>query len=636
MPTTQDRDQCINDVIEDYISSHKIKITDFIESAKKAQDIRIELTSMINDAINLANQVMSKERAIKYISSLPGYAVGKLLLATGDVKIVDIGSKDYDIVAKHYYKNESTGYNWKWAGTYEIIDKENTSYDNVVMKSLTMLTPNAITHDEKAMIRYIACNAERATINNDNKLVFFRNGVWNYRTKTLTAYDDPTYDNKYGDIIVTAKLPVYHPYGKGAVLAPDASGFIAEPNIYNETDGTFWRPSECFTSPFDMDTETGRASSTIMWQTAHFMIRHMNGDPGLYSFWVDADGKGHNGKSTAWEAMERLVKKARVKGDEDLRASGDTVIDCAIEDLDKDYIVAQNIKTAYAIVGQESNGSTQYIENCKTIKMLSRAQECTFREIRQQPFTFTFQGALIQQINKAPMFSEKTDSMFTHSVNIPFTNSFEKNARTYIKSDYILREETAEWISYHLTVEMDALDKYDENALKILEPFKREMMVEGTPTMQALDDIVPGLWMNFIPAELLYSLYERWCDKNGVKNTVSFKVFREDLEQYGLNNNNQVEYTKSYARTSLKDLEQAHPAMREFAHSNKRYMSEYARQSNSADMTSYAGHLNPNQFLDENKKGRLWTRGGLKRNVKWQDMLTTEPVAEIDEDAGEE
>lgn len=627
--SNDDRDMYVELCIEEYIKTHTIRIIDLIDSnAKTAQQIRIDLISKINEQLTLANQLRSKDCKIRMINSLPGYAVAKLLIATGDVKKLTLGASGYKIIARRYYKNADE---WKWAGTHEIINRGD--YDNSVMRAFSLMIPDASAHDENSLIRYIACHAPSVTMHTDNTLVYFRNGVWDYKTKTLTAYDAPDFDQKYGKTIALAKLPVYHPYGANAVLQADENGCILEPVIHNDNDGTDWRPSDCYTAPFDMTTDVGRASNLIMWQLTQFLIRHINGSPHLYHFWVDAGGKGHNGKSTLWEIMQRLVKMRLGPDDDDLRASGDTVIDCPIEDLEKDYLLSQNITTAYAIVGQESKGATNYIENCSLIKMLARAQEYTYRQIRQEPFSYRFEGALIQQINKAPMFSEKTDAMFSHSVNIPFVNSFD-DSRAYIKKDYILREDVAEWLAYHVTVEMDCLDAYDHEALKTLEPFKREMMCDGMSTMQALDEIVPGLKMNFIPTELLYDLYVRWCDKNGVtgRAVVSMKTFKDDLEQYGINNTQSVDYTKKYARTSVKDLEQEHPAMIDFGLSDRNRMTVYARQANHEDMINYKGHLDPKRFT-ESGKAKLWTKGGLKRNVKWQDIKTSEIVAEIDEDA---
>ena len=620
-----DRDMYVENVVNDYIKKNTIKLTDLIDNSNgNVSAIRAQITSEINETISLANELKPKSAKLATCKTIPGYAVAKILLATGDIKRLALGSTGYRIVAKRYIKTP-TG--WEWAGTYDVINEH--SDDNAVMRALSLLIPDASAHDERSLFRYLAAHADTVTMNCDNMLVFFRNGVFNYRDKTLTAYDDPSYDTKYSDIITLAKLPVFHPYGKGAILSVNSDGTVTEP-FFTHEDGTTWKPSDCYTDPFT-DDETGLACVEIIKDLIQFTIRHMNGNPHLYHFWVDAGGKGHNGKSTLWEMIQRLIKKPLERDDEDLRASGDTVINCAIEDLERDYVLAQNITTAYAIVGEESNAATSYIENCAMVKMLSRAQEFTYRQIRQEPFSFKFEGALVQQCNKAPLFAEKTDSMYTHSVNIPFSKSFGDD-RPYIKDDYINREEVAEWLAYLVTIEMPALTAYNPEALKALEPFKRQMLADSMSTMQALDEIIPGLRMNFMPSELLYDLYIRWCDRNGIQGraVVSMKVFRDDLEQYGINNNYACEYIKKPARSSAKDLTVKHPALIEFGDSNRNCLTQYAKINGNLGNT---GYLNADMFVDENRRGKLWAKGGLRRLTKWQDMEQTEIEAAYDEDA---
>lgn len=74
-----------------------------------------------------------------------------------------------------------------------------------------------------------------------------------YRTKSLTSYDDENFDRMYPDQITLGKLPVYHPYGPGAVLECDADRHVAEPVIVNPSDGYSWRPSQMLTDPFNDD-----------------------------------------------------------------------------------------------------------------------------------------------------------------------------------------------------------------------------------------------------------------------------------------------------------------------------------------------------------------------------------------------
>ncbi len=184
-------------------------------------------------------------------------------------------------------------------------------------------------------------------------------------------------------------------------------------------------------------------------------------------------------------------------GDEDLGNMSGRVIVAAVEDLSENYILAKDILTAYAIVGEESNGTVTYIDRAAIPKMLARKQELTFRNIYEKPFKFTFDGFLLQQSNKTPIFAEKNDSVISHTIVIPFEHTFPAG-RAYIKSDYVQRDIVASYYAYLLTVGMDPVDDYDEEALKILEPYKRNMLKESMTTFQFCDEALPGIQLPYL------------------------------------------------------------------------------------------------------------------------------------------
>ena len=135
---------------------------------------------------------------------------------------------------------------------------------------------------------------------------------------------------------------------------------------------------------------------------------------------------------------------------------------------------------------------------------------------------------------------KKNDSIISHTVVIRFERSFD-DSRPYIKSDYVLREEVAEWLAYKLTMDMPCYDAYDAKSLKALEPNKREMLTESMPSLRFLDEVVPSLKMRVMPLELLYEMYVRWCDVTGEREQ-SMRVLRDDLEQWANNNAYGVEF----------------------------------------------------------------------------------------------
>lgn len=289
--------------------------------------------------------------------------------------------------------------------------------------------------------------------------------------------------------------------------------------------------------------------------------------------------------------------------------------------------------SAYAIVGEESNGSVTYIDKCARAKMLSRAQEMTYRCIREAPFKFRFNGFLLQQSNRAPVFSEKNDSVVSHTVVIRFEKSFD-DSKPYIKSDYVQREEVAEWLAYHLTVEMACLDGYSRDELRVLEPNKRDMLAESIPSLRFLDEVIPGLHMEFMPLELLYAMYVIWCDMCGER-AVSERALRDDLQQYASHNNYGIRYvgTDERVRTRIPDLNESHPALSTYSESRRCGQNPFVLHDAwlRIDNKRLTDRLEPSMMTQDvggKTKGRIWRKGGLMRTIPWQQF----DVAEDDDD----
>lgn len=89
------RDTLIKQEVDDYVAHHEIRLTDLIDSdSDVAAEIRDELVSYINDRIHLENCTRPREEKLASLTSLTGYIVARLLLATGDVKKLKTSQKE--------------------------------------------------------------------------------------------------------------------------------------------------------------------------------------------------------------------------------------------------------------------------------------------------------------------------------------------------------------------------------------------------------------------------------------------------------------------------------------------------------------------------------------------------------------
>ena len=636
-PKDTNVESIIRDETGKYLAANRVSLPELMdETTGKADEIHDGLMYAFDNAIQMANAIRKKAKlpAVRMLSQLPGHVAAQVLLATGDVRVMQTGSSGYKLIVRRYYRNSSTNWEWKWAGFWEVVsDDEET---NPLWRVFRMLCPSNTSKDRKQFLSKL-WDAKSCLATQDKNLVYFRNGVWDYTTRSFTAYDDPNFDSRFPTQISLGKLPVYHPYGAGplgriAVIRPD--GTCEEPIFDDYGDGMPWKASQMLTDPFDMNTPEGKAAHLIILQAMQLFIRKRNSAFGHYHFWINAGGGGRNGKGMIWAQMKRMIEKPIDDGDEDLGDMSGRVIVAAVEDLSENYILAKDILTAYAVVGEESNGTVTYIDRAAIPKMLARKQELTFRNIYEKPFKFTFDGFLLQQSNKTPIFAEKNDSVISHTIVIPFEHTFPAG-RAYIKSDYVQRDIVASFYAYLLTVGMDPVDDYDEEALKVLEPYKRNMLKASMNTFQFCDEALPGIQLSIIPLELLYSLYTRWCAKNGVtgKAVVSFKTFQDDMEQYGLNNDHQVKFTRARMRVKPNELKRPCPAMHEWGRVFPLADSEFMYKKLDARK-----NFDPMYFLNEDmfktpdkSRMKLFNRGCLERDISYDNMHYDEYKEELED-----
>ena len=174
----------------------------------------------------LENQARPRNAKLKPPQALPGYIVARIIMRTGAIRLMQTGKSGHKIIAKQYHREADA---WKWSGTYNVVDEDdNTSQ---VYDDLPASLPE---RGQSRTSRRLSANCARRraySLQDDNMLIWFRNGVWDYRTMKLTDYDDEDFDAKYPTQISLGKLPVYHPEGPGAVLKKDASDIVAEPVI---------------------------------------------------------------------------------------------------------------------------------------------------------------------------------------------------------------------------------------------------------------------------------------------------------------------------------------------------------------------------------------------------------------------
>ncbi len=559
-----DREAVIRDVVNEYISQNRAKLIFPNLLANKGAicyQLRDEIMSEFKTNRSMMNGVQIKGAStISDYQSFPPFIVSLLLINTGEVKrLATVNGSGTKLIARHYFRNESTGWEYKWSGQWQLVDSSDNS--DMLSTIFYAMCPTARTRDFKEFVERLGL-APVVYLRKDKSLTFWRNGVYDMANQQFMAYDDPAYEDTYGKYVTLRKNHTNHPlgapWGKVKTCQIDANGMAIEP-VFHHSDGTTWAAMDGLKAPFNIGTQTGDAAFTIVSQGAQFMLRGTSGTPGLFHFWINSGGGGSNGKGMLMDIFKRLLEKNADEigeGDEDL-IRGHAVLSYSVEELgDKYNLNAENVLQMSANFGQETNTTVGYIENMRIIKSLSRKEEITIRGIYDKPMQVVLDYVwFVQAANNLPKTREKNGSVISCVAAIPFEKTFGRS-KAYIKEDYIRREEVASFYAWYLTVACPMWDTYDQAALEVLSPYKQEMLKNSMTTIQFFDDVLPLLPMDVIPAEFLFSLYERWFELCGIEHQrkVDLTTLAKDMEQYGSNNQYGVRFSKKDGeRVTAKD-----------------------------------------------------------------------------------
>lgn len=86
---------------------------------------------------------------------------------------------------------------------------------------------------------------------------------------------------------------------------------------------------------------------------------------------------------------------------------------------------------------------------------------------------------MIQCLNDAPKFRDKTDSMLRRIIFVPFDKCFTGRERKYIKSDYLARKDVCEYVLKHVLEDIPnyytiEVPQYCKEALDDFRPQQRQ------------------------------------------------------------------------------------------------------------------------------------------------------------------
>lgn len=464
----------IRNVTEDFIKY--LSAGNIIPAPKDMAD---QLLKKIQENVELENSVAQSGRKIKTPQRLENISIAELILAFYSVKRITWTNSDKEsnnLLCIYQTDGENSG----------LYVPHKNAFANLIRQFQYCISDK----DVKEIMSILSDMAPLCSVTRDKDLIAVNNGIFDYKNKKLLDFA-PKY-------VFTAKSKVnYNPQAYNVV-------------IHNQVDGSDWDVETWFNSLSD-----NPEIRELLWQVTGAVIRpHVpwNKVVCLYS------EIGNNGKGTLCELLRQLC--------------GNHVA-LSFEQFNKDFLLEQLIG-ASAIIGDENNTYTE-LKSSEILKCVITGDSFTLNGKYKMPVTFRFRGLMVECVNSLPKFSDKSESLTRRLLMIPFEKCFTGRERTYIKSDYLKRQDVLEYV-LHKVLNTSYYSFQEPKACReLLEEYKQF----NDPVSQFLTEMLPELVWDLVPFCFLYDLYKEWMKRNNPASPIQGKkTFIKDVKHLMANNNN--------------------------------------------------------------------------------------------------
>lgn len=432
-----------------------------LESIKEAQTkawntppIREEgqsLKSYLFARRNYELEQMRKRWELEGSKGKPPTALPPLLVANILIEVVSfalIGEADSVNLA---YYNEQTGL-----------------YDFNELQLFKMISWLEITLNEnktKDVVFHIKKQTNIKTPNNNPDWIPVNNGIYNKKTHELMPYD-PKH-------IFLSKIATN--YNEGAT-SPDLDG---------------WNIESWITEISNYDEEV----ELLLWQVIADSIQ------GNYSrqksIWLYGE-TGANGKGTFQELIINVVGKENVAI---LRVNDFT---------DQKKFRLAELVGAVCCIGDD-NDPNQFVDTTANYKGAVTGEYLLIERKHKAPFSFKYQGSIIQSMNGYPKIKDTTGGFLRRLVIVPFLKTYRGSENNWkIKQKYIKNKQVLEYVLKR-ALELD-FDKFIEP--EVTKEALKEFAQENDSVQEFVNELLPLFVSARIPLDYLYSLYKAYSQQN--------------------------------------------------------------------------------------------------------------------------
>lgn len=392
--------------------------------------------------------------------------------------------------------------------------------DNRVFHKLIYQYNSAATEKDIAeVMKRLDVQAPQVLRNQDPDLVAVNNGIFDYKTKSLSPFSPDK-------VFLTKSMVDY---------VPNA----VNPKI-TEPDGHVWDVDSWLCSLSD-DPEI----QNLLWEIIGAVIRpnvRWNKSAWFYST------TGNNGKGTLCQLMRNICGEA-------------SCTSISLSDFNQEFKLAELLHASAIITDENAIGS--YVDNAANLKAIVTGDMILLNRKFENVITYRFHGFMVQCLNEYPKIRDRTDSFYRRQLFIPFDKCFTGQERKYIKDDYLRRPEVLQYV-LHKVLHMDYYTLSEPTScVAALEQYKKF----NDPVCAFADEFLFSdgiLAWDFVPMGFLYDLYKAWYSKEYPRGNCLSKIeFKRRLTEL-VQTNGKWELRDGVIKRPKKGMEDPEPLIDEY------------------------------------------------------------------------
>lgn len=414
--------------------------------------------------------------SIPALASPAPYMVASLIMAKHHVIRLNYGGTDSssaDMCPIAVYNDEGD-----YAGVYTT---DESDIESIIRDAVPTISKRGV--DEcKAFLRTMAPVKSRCS---DSNLIPVNNGIYDYKNKTLMDFS-PEY-------VFSSKVSTDY--------NPNAANVV----IHNDVDGTDWDIESWM-----KDLSDHPEAANLFWQIIGATVRS-NERWNQAAFFYST--KGNNGKGTLCRLIRNLVGMQNC-------------CSISLDAMGREFMLSPLLKASAIVVDENDVGT--YIEKSANLKSIVTGDSFSINRKHLAPISFSFSGFMIQCLNDAPKFRDKTDSILRRIIFVPFDKCFTGRERKYIKEDYLGRQEVLEYVLKKVLEDLPEYHSIDtpQYCIDALADFR----LSNDNVAEFMSEVLDDLQWSAVTWKELYAFYRGWLKKYGAgtdgRACVKYRDFR--------------------------------------------------------------------------------------------------------------